>query len=42
MPNAVKHWEKQTVFCLERIFIVMQKEKNNDLFLVFGSQVNEK
>lgn len=41
MPNAVKHWEKQTVFCLERIFIVMQKEKN-DLFLVLGSRVNEK
>ena len=42
MPNAVKHWEKQTVFCPERIFIVMQKEKNNDLFLVLGSRVNEK
>lgn len=44
MPNAVRHWEEQTVSCPERIFIVivMQKEKNEDLFLVLGSRVNEK
>ena len=41
---TLRHWEKQTVSCPERIFIVivMQKEKNEDLFLVLASRVNEK